>query len=133
MAPNLVAVLETSLYVADLERSISFYRDVLGLRLISEFENRRGAAFRIGESIQLLFDPAQTAGPDDLPSHTGSGEGHVAFRVTAQELARWRAHLQAKGVAIEKEFSFGSQPPSIYFCDPDYNLLEFAVPQIGPR
>lgn len=133
MAPKLLAVLETSLYVKDLERSLAFYRDLLGLQLISEFENKRGAAFRIGESILLLFDPAQTAGPDELPSHAGSGEGHVAFRVTPEQLADWRAYLKARGIAIEKEFSFRGQPPSIYFRDPDRNLLELAVPEIWPR
>lgn len=126
------SVLETSLYVSDMDRAVKFYREVLGLRLIGEFENKRGVAFRIGESILLLFDPEQTAGPDVLPSHRGSGEGHVAFRVTAEDLPRWREHLRSHGVAIEQEFSFGSQPPSIYFRDPDRNLLELAVPEIWP-
>ncbi|MBI3405669.1 MAG: VOC family protein [Acidobacteria bacterium] len=130
--PSLQAVLETSLYVQDLDRAVKFYRDVLGLRLISEFENKRGVAFRIGESILLLFDPAQTAGPDLLPSHAGSGEGHVAFRVAPEDLPRWREHLKQHGIPIEKEFSFREQPPSIYFRDPDRNLLELAVPEIWP-
>ena len=129
--PPLQAVLETSLYVNDLNRAIAFYRDVLGLRVVSEFE-KRGAALRIGESILLLFDPKQTAGPDNLPSHAGSGEGHVAFRVAPEDLPLWRAHLEANGIAIEKEFSFAGQPPSIYFRDPDRNLLELAVPGIWP-
>lgn len=131
--PRLLAVLETSLYVKDMNRAVAFYRDALGLRLVSEFENQRGVAFRIGESILLLFDPTQTAGPHDLPSHVGSGEGHVAFRVAPEELPRWREHLKAKGIAIEKEFSFAGQPPSIYFRDPDRNLLELAVPEIWPK
>jgi len=128
--PRLKSVLETSLYVQDMNRAIAFYRDVLGLRLISEFEHQRGVAFRIGESILLLFDPTQTAGPHDLPEHAGSGEGHVAFQVSAEDLPVWRTHLQKHGVAIEKEFSFGNHPPSIYFRDPDHNLLELAVPSI---
>lgn len=131
--PRMVAVLETSLYVKNLDRAVAFYRDVLGLRMVSEFENQRGVAFRIGESILLLFDPTQTAGPESLPEHAGSGEGHVAFRVEAQELPRWREHLRSKGIAIEKEFSFAGQPPSIYFRDPDRNLLELAVSSIWPE
>ena len=126
------AVLETSLYVRDLDRAVKFYRDVLGLRLVTEFDGKRGVAFRIGESILLLFDPTQTAGPEGLPEHAGSGEGHVAFHVEANELPRWREHLQRHGVAIEKEFSFGDNPPSIYFRDPDRNLLELAVAAIWP-
>jgi len=130
--PRLRAVLESSLYVQDLARAVAFYRDVLGLRLIREFENQRGVAFRIGESILLLFDPAQTVGPYELPEHAGSGEGHVAFHVAAEDLPAWLAHLQKHGVPIEKEFSFGGHPPSIYFRDPDRNLLELAVAAIWP-
>ena len=130
--PSLQGVLETALYVRDLSRAVKFYREALGLRLLAEFENRRGVAFRIGESILLLFDPDETAKPHDLPSHSASGEGHVAFRVAAEEMPRWREHLRSHGVAIEKEFSFAGQPPSIYFRDPDGNLLELAVSAIWP-
>jgi catechol 2,3-dioxygenase-like lactoylglutathione lyase family enzyme len=33
-------------------------------------------------------------------------------------------------VAIEREFAFGDNPPSIYFRDPDGNSLELAVSTI---
>jgi catechol 2,3-dioxygenase-like lactoylglutathione lyase family enzyme len=130
--PRLEAILESSLYVRDLPRAIRFYRDVLGLRLLSEFEEKRGAAFRIGESVLLIFDAQETAKPYALPAHGSAGPGHVAFRVAPEELPRWREHLQSHGVAIEKEFSFDGQPPSIYFRDPDGNVLELAVPAIWP-
>ena len=35
--------------------------------------------------------------------------------------------LRARGVEIEQEFAFGNNPPSIYFRDPDGNVLELAV------
>lgn len=133
--PQARAVLETALYVRDLPRAIAFYREVMGFRLLVEFENQRGVAFRVGESILLLFDPVQCAQPDlmeGLPSHSASGEGHVAFHVAPQDLPAWREHLQRHGIPIEKEFSFRGQPPSIYFRDPDRNLLELAVSEIWP-
>ncbi len=134
--PHAQGVLETALYVHDPARAIAFYREVLGLRLLVEFENQRGAAFRLGESILLLFDPLKSAQPDlmeGLPSHSATGEGHVAFHVAPEDLPEWREHLQRHGIAIEKEFSFRGQPPSIYFRDPDGNLLELAVAAIWPR
>ena len=63
-----------------------------------------------------------------MPAHGTTGTGHVAFRIEASEIAGWRTHLQEHGVAIEKEFAFGDNPPSIYFRDPDGNLVNFFTP-----
>jgi len=132
--PRLHAILETSLYVTDLRRAVTFYRDVLGLRLINDeyFGDDRGAAFQVGAgpSVLLIFRATVTQHPGTLPAHGTAGAGHAAFRVEPHELAIWREHLQNHGIAIEKEFTFGNNPPSIYFRDPDGNSLEFAVSSI---
>jgi len=64
--------------------------------------------------------------------HGTRGPGHVAFRVSEEEMPKWRDRLRECGVAIEKEITFGENPPSIYFRDPDGNLLELAVRGIWP-
>lgn len=134
MALSPKAVLETSLYVSDLDRAIKFYERVLGLRRINDgyFSGRRGAALQVGEapSVLLLFRAEITRMGGDLPSHGTTGAGHAAFRVEAEELALWRKRLQEAGVLIEKEFAFGNHPASIYFRDPDGNSLELAVSSI---
>jgi catechol 2,3-dioxygenase-like lactoylglutathione lyase family enzyme len=128
------AILETSLYVTDVERAIAFYQDVLGLRRIDDgyFAGGRGAALQVGSgpSVLLLFRADITSTGGMLPPHGTTGAGHVAFRVEPGDLARWREHLQKHGVPIEREFSFGNNPPSIYFRDPDCNSLELAVASI---
>jgi catechol 2,3-dioxygenase-like lactoylglutathione lyase family enzyme len=125
-------VLESSLYVTDLRRAVAFYRDVLGLRLVEEFEADRGAAFFVGPDVLLLFRAEVTRRGGILPQHGASGPGHVAFRVKPSELGAWRERLTQQGVKIELEFSFEGQPPSIYFRDPDGNSLELAVASIWP-
>lgn len=130
--PSLHAVLETSLYVRDLARAIDFYRRVLGLRFLEGFTERRGAALRVGPSVLLLFDATKTRRDGVFPQHGADGEGHVAFRVEPTELDGWRERLLEHGVAIEKELQFNGQPPSLYFRDPDGNLLELAVASIWP-
>lgn len=124
-------MLETSLYVTDLERARQFYREVLGLREIPDavFPGGRGAALQVGTgpSVLLLFCAQITLRGGDLPAHGTVGGGHVAFRVEASELPAWRARLAARGVEIEKEAAFGANAPSIYFRDPDGNSLELAV------
>ena len=124
-------VLETSLYISDLDRAVKFYREVLGLRLIEDkyFEGGRGAALQVGSgpSVLLLFRAELTLQGGMLLPHGTTGPGHVAFRIEAEEIPAWRKRLRAHGVAIEQEFAFGNNPPSIYFRDPDGNVLELAV------
>jgi catechol 2,3-dioxygenase-like lactoylglutathione lyase family enzyme len=128
------AVLESALAVTDLKRAAAFYQDVLGLRLANDefFANDRGAAFLIGPTILLIFRTEESSKPGLIPPHGTTGPGHVAFRVEPDELPAWRKRLQEHGVIIEQEFSFNNQPPSIYFRDPDGNLLELAVASIWP-
>jgi len=128
------AVLETSLYVADLDRAVAFYENVLGLRQITDgyFEGGRGAALQVGSgsSVLLLFRADITRLGGILPAHGTTGAGHVAFRIEPLECDSWRQRLREHGVVIEKEFAFGTSPPSIYFRDPDGNSLELAVASI---
>ena len=130
--PSIEAVLETSLYVSYLVRSVAFYRNVLGLHLMSEFDDERGAAFAVGPSVLLLFRAEETRKKGSIPAHGSNGPGHVAFRVPPGELPAWRRHLESRGVAIEVERSFEGNPPSLFFRDPDGNLLEIAVASIWP-
>ena len=134
MEPQLHAVLETSLYVSDLDRALTFYQNVLGLRQIPDayFAGGRGAALQVGPgpSVLLLFRADITRQDGTLPAHGASGAAHVAFRVERRDFPSWRQRLLAHGVAIEREVAFGDNPPSIYFRDPDGNSLEFAVSAI---
>jgi catechol 2,3-dioxygenase-like lactoylglutathione lyase family enzyme len=134
MPPLLRGVLETSLYVADVDRALSFYKKVLGLREIPDahFANGRGAALQVGSgpSVLLLFCAEVTRVEGPLPAHGTVGAGHAAFCVEPDEMPAWRRRLSDHGVVIEREFAFGGNPPSIYFRDPDGNSLELAVSSI---
>ena len=130
MEPRLTFVLETSLYVSDLRRAIAFYTEKLGLRVITEFPDGVGAALEAGPSVLLLFRPGESRKGNVLPPHGADGQGHVAFRVEPHEIDLWRARLRELEIPIEQEFTFGDNPPSLYFRDPDGNLLEIAVDRI---
>ncbi len=130
--PRLESVMESSLYVSDLARAIAFYRDVLGLRVMGEFEEQRGAALAVGPTVLLLFRAEETLKGGILPAHGATGTGHVAFRVQPEDIPAWRRRLEELGVKIEQEFTFGNNPPSLYFRDPDGNVLEIAVASIWP-
>lgn len=133
MTPS--SVLESALYVDDLDAAEAFYGKVLGLERIARVEGRH-VFFRCGGGVVLLFNAEQTVRPPGpearlpVPPHGTKGDGHLCFGATAQEIERWKAHLQERGVAIEADFEWPLGGRSIYFRDPAGNSLEFAEPKI---
>ena len=65
-----------------------------------------------------------------MPPHGARGPGHLCFAASAEEIDRWKAHLEARGVAVEADFEWPNGGRSIYFRDPVGNSLEFAEPRI---
>ncbi|HLF25642.1 MAG TPA: VOC family protein [Anaerolineae bacterium] len=125
-------VLETCLYVDDLQAAAEFYTRVLGLSLLSRVEGRH-VFFRCGAGVFLLFNPATTIQPNNssrgVPTHGAHGPGHAAFAMPHAEIANWREHLLQNGVAIEKEINWPGGGYSLYFRDPAGNSLELATPK----
>lgn len=126
-------VLETCLYVDNLERAEAFYRKILGLPVFGRFEDRH-VFFRCGEGMFLLFNPQETvkeAHTDGQPlPHGTHGSTHVAFAVDQSDVGSWRDHLVANGVPIEREVEWPEGGYSIYFRDPAGNCLELATPAV---
>lgn len=132
--PRVQRVLETALYVDDLERSVRFYGDTLGLRVMGCSE--RMASIDAGASTVLLLfrRGASLAGvPTDggrIPPHDGSGPLHLALAIGSSELEPWRARLVAGGVAIEGDVHWPRGGRSLYVRDPDGHSVELATPGV---
>jgi catechol 2,3-dioxygenase-like lactoylglutathione lyase family enzyme len=132
--PKLSGVIETALYVDDLEQARLFYEDRLGLSRLTG--DARFLAFDVGgRSVLLLFRRGATLETVHLPGgtippHDGSGPIHVAFSVAADDLAAWEARLGEQGVAIEGRTDWPRGGRSIYFRDPDNHLLELVTPGV---
>jgi catechol 2,3-dioxygenase-like lactoylglutathione lyase family enzyme len=130
--PELEAVLETALYVDDLDRAATFYQDILSLRPLYADDRLRAFAvggcdvlllFRRGASLETVRMPGGT-----IPPHDGHGPIHVAFAIAAEALAEWEERLRAHAIAIEGRTDWPRGGRSIYFRDPDGHLLELATP-----
>ena len=125
-------VIETCLYVDDLDRAGRFYEQVLELRAMTG--DARFRAYDVGgQSVLLLFRRGATLQTvrmpgGTIPPHDGHGPLHMAFAVTAEALPQWEARLTAQGVAIEGRTDWSAGGHSIYFRDPDGHLLELATP-----
>ena len=123
-------ILETCLYVDDLNAAEKFYRRILGVESFSRVNNRH-VFFRCGESMLLLFNPLETAkSSGDVPTHGAHGPGHVAFAIAPDQLDLCRRQLHENGIAIETEITWPSGGRSIYFRDPAGNSVELATAQV---
>ena len=153
---GVAGILHTGLTVSDLDRSVAFYRDLLGLELISQWESsqpylRTVVAYPDAElRIALLRLPP---GTDGAPGHHielleyrrprgtrgdantyNPGNGHVAFMV--ENLEAIYADLLAKGVRFKSppvQITHGRNTgaKAVYFFDPDDITLEMIEP--APR
>lgn len=122
-------IFETVIYAADLGAAERFYREVLGLELVSRFDV--ALAFRCRGGVLLVFDADKASLPNrGVPSHGAHGPGHLAFAAAAEELDAWRAHLRERGVPIEMEVNWEAGGTSIYFRDPAGNSIELAPPTL---
>jgi catechol 2,3-dioxygenase-like lactoylglutathione lyase family enzyme len=138
------SILESALYVTDLAAAEAFYGDVMGLECIAKVEGRH-VFFRCGEGVLLLFNAEATKQPPaadarlPVPPHGTTGQGHLCFAASADEIERWKTELEAKGVIVEADFEWppkageASGGRSIYFRDPAGNSLEFAEPRIWAK
>src|SRR5262245_5841127 len=91
---NIQAIIETAIYVDDLDAAEDFYGRILGLRVIGK-EAGRHVFFQAGEvSVLLAFLAEVTLQGDQLPAHGTRGPGHFALGVEAEMLDGWRKRLQ---------------------------------------
>lgn len=131
-APRLDGLLETALYVADLDRARAFYERVFGFETMLAEERMVGMAVP-GRGVLLLFRrggstrPTETPG-GTIPPHDGQGVLHVAFAIPLATLDDWARHLEASGVAIESRVVQSHGGTSLYFRDPDGHSVEVAGP-----
>lgn len=130
MVSPIAAILETALYVDDLDAAEQFYGGVLGLERISRGGDRH-VFFRCGPGVLLIFNPDETvipAPPDALPvpAHGARGQGHACFRLVDDDFAALLDRLAANGIAIESDLHWPNGARSVYFRDPAGNSLECA-------
>lgn len=135
--PALTGIIETALYVDDVNRASKFYEEVLGLRQIGGDAERLRAYSVADRDVLLLFKRGATTQAVEtplgiIPPHDGTGQNHFALAIVASELASWEQHLEERGIAIESRVHWPRGGISIYFRDPDGHLVELATPGMWP-
>lgn len=125
--PRIAHIMETCLYGADLRAMERFYSEVLGLVKMGE-DLPRHVFFRVSErNVLLLFNPDETVGKQEVPSHGARGPGHVAFAIDSADLCAWKLQLAQHDVATEREIAWPNGAQSVYFRDPAGNSVELVT------
>ncbi|MCA9076807.1 MAG: VOC family protein [Planctomycetaceae bacterium] len=126
---------ETHLNVRDLERSIAFYRDVIGLEQAFETSDPRLAFFWVGGRERSMLGLWESG---NIPNVMRL---HLAFQATVEDVLSTPSKLVASGLQplgineepVEEPVVIGWVPcVSIYFNDPDGHLLEYIAPLDEP-
>lgn len=113
------------LTVRDLGTTVEFYRRVLGMEVVTFGQGR--TALRFGDQKINLHPVGR--GFNLVAARPTPGSADVCL-LSREPVARWVAHLQACGVAVEEGPGprTGARGPieSIYLRDPDGNLVEIS-------
>jgi glyoxylase I family protein len=129
---RIVGLHHITLLVADVERSLAFYRNVLGMRLVTQTVNDDDTSAR-----HFIFGDADGKPgtlitcleyPDLDEGSVGRGSTHhFALAVESEaELAAWKDYLGSRGIPTTDVME-RSGFKSIYLRDPDGHLLEIAT------
>jgi len=114
-------------YVKDLQRSLAFYRDLLGFKEVGRIFHGGAAALSSGRTHHelLLIQVGDVPGP---PSGPHRGLYHIGIKVgdSLEELRAAKEELEQAGVTIEG-MSDHTVSQSLYVRDPDGNEVEIYV------
>lgn len=130
-----MAIVETtslvhfSIPVNDLEESVKFYTEVLGMKFRGPI-GPNGRCVMVGETPIILVGREQPRPFDEPMEHNGA-LCHQAFHVSSEDYDKAQAAFQARGIKIEgeewrKSGTFNGR--SFYFFDPSGNRLEINDP-----
>jgi len=121
------------LRVADLERALRFYCDVLGcteerrVDALGLVQLRAGAA--LIDLVPVDSPLGRHGGP--APGEAGRNVDHFALQLERLDEALLRAHLEAHGVEpgdVAQRYGAQGMGPSMYLRDPDGNTVELKGP-----
>ncbi len=132
--PQITGILETALYVDDIDRAADFYIRVFGFAVMTR-DDRLCALNVAAGNVLLLFKRGGTLAAVDtgyglIPAHDGAGPLHLAFASPENDLGVWEQKLSHEGIAIESTVRWPRGSVSLYFRDPDGHLIELATPGI---
>ena len=111
------------LRVADMDRAISFYEQVLGLHVERRLAEIGLVQLRAGSSLIDLVPKTD--------SDAGRNVDHYAVRIEQMDVPALTAHLRRHGIdpgEVRRRYGAEGYGSSIYITDPDGNTVELKGP-----
>jgi catechol-2,3-dioxygenase len=105
------------LEVADLERATQFYAEVLGLRVMSRWDERAWLSVGDGTRIGLWTPQVGIAGGQ------GGAHVHYAMHIAEEDYVAAVERLREQGYEPHEE-DFDENGKAVYVTDPDGNVVE---------
>lgn len=132
--PLVSGILETAIYVDDLDRSEAFYHRLLGCPTKLADDRMRALAVGGGQILLIFARGKSVPGADTpgghIPGHDGAGPLHLAFRIDPSEVDDWQSRLAKLGIHIISHVRPEQGGDSLYFDDPDGHVVELATANI---
>lgn len=114
-------------YVKDLERSLAFYRDLLGFQEVGRIFDGKAAALTSGRTHHelLLIEVGDAPGPS---AGRRRGLYHIGIKIgdSLEALRAGKRELEQAGIKIQG-LSDHTVSQSLYLDDPDGNEVELYV------
>ena len=112
--------------VKSIDETCAFYNSVLGMEIVTFGEGRKALVF--GEQKINLHEAGKEFEPKAINPTSGSGDFCLIAKMPIEKII---SHLEDKGITIEDGpvNRTGATGPitSVYFRDPDQNLIEVSV------
>jgi catechol 2,3-dioxygenase-like lactoylglutathione lyase family enzyme len=103
-----------SVPVTDVERSVAWYRDTLGLEQVGK---QAFPEFQLGENVSMYLLDMESIGRKFTAPHSA----HIALRVP--DVVAARAELEARGIEFYGDVLDTGVCHMAFFSDPDGNAL----------
>jgi catechol 2,3-dioxygenase len=126
---------EVVIWVHNMEKSLGFYRDTLGLEVMSPPDSRGAIFLRVGDGVgtvpqQPVLVPLPSGSPEFPTDRSKRTMHHLGMEVPAEEFDREAERLRGLGLDVR----LGEHPflpvRGLYIDDPDGNEVELIATKV---
>jgi catechol 2,3-dioxygenase-like lactoylglutathione lyase family enzyme len=114
-----------TLSVADLDRGVKFYTELLGLKLVRRFGEPRKALLACGRNVLGLIEVKDYPGLLNI----SKSRAHVSMLVSKSEFQKALPVLQERGVRVIYGPERYREGKRLLFLDADENKIELTYPR----
>ncbi len=131
---KVLGLTEVVIWVHDMEKSLSFYRDILGLEVMFQPDTRGAVFLKAGDSTtkvpqQIVLVPLPTDAPEFPTDRTRRTLHHIGIELSKEDFEVEESRLKSMGL----ELRYGQHPflplKGLYLDDPDGNEVELIAPR----